>query len=648
MSSRAPILLSGICLLIWGWQHEILWLAIPMALVSEVSPLIKTRFDISRNELNLVFDMCAVFFAGLLVYGLVSASGSRAIFLLIFWLPIVLFPMLLVQRYSSQWQKIPFTAISLKARKAKQEDKSIDISFLYIGAILLSASSSQITPIFFYLCLCCVFFVAIWKLRGRYFPKWAFIACFPLAAGGGYIIDTGIIQTQLYLEEHLGRLFLDWFTKDNDPFSRDTRLGSIGSLKGSGRIIYRLETIGNYPPPKLIRDGSFDLLIGNDWSASEIVFSRAKTNNMLDWRLTTKNAQNPASALVKISGYFDDNAILVAPIGTQSMSNIPAEKLEHTRLGTIKASEIPEMLVYIAEYSVNGEYSYPPKSHDLQIPDHYTNYLEDITSTLKLEQHSPESKLIELQRFFLHNFSYTLDLDTTDTRLPPIIDFLTNTKSGHCEYFASATVLMLRKLGIPARYATGFSIQEYDDFEQAWIARKYHAHAWALAYIDGRWVNVDNTPPNWVVEDKEEGVLLGIYNALSWARYAYNKWRMGNQEIVPDSYIYTIAAILAVFIGYRIRKRRLQKTAPPTTAVNKSADFSNPWIQFFKTVEMHTVERREHETLFDWYNQCSTTLDEKSAVQLREIIRAYYRWRFDPGVDKNGLRKHIGELVDNF
>ena len=649
---RAPILLIGICLLIWGWQHETLWIAVPLALAAEIAPLIKTRFDITRKELNIIFDMSAIFFAGLLVYGIVSESGSQAIFLLIFWLPIVLFPMILVQHYSSQWQQIPLTAISLKARKANQLNKSVDISFLYIAATLISASSSQTTPTFFYIALTAVFFISIWRLRGRFFPAWALIVCFPLAATGGFIIDKGIVNTQLYLEEHLGRLFLDWFNKNSDPFSRDTRLGSIGSLKGSGKIIYRLETLDNQRPPELIRDGSFDILLGNNWSASEIVFSRARTSNMTDWSLaTTPNSESynkPVTSTVKISSYFDNNAIIATPIGTRLISNIPAEKLEFTKLGTIKASEIPEMLVYETEYSRGGEYKYPPKSHDLHIPEHYKKYLEGIAATLQLAPLPPKQQLAKLHRYFLNNFSYTLDLDTNSSKIPPIIDFMINTKSGHCEYFASATVLMLRQIGIPARYATGFSIQEYDPFEQAWLAREYHAHAWALAYIDGRWINVDNTPPDWLSDDKEEdGIILSIYNAMSWARYAFNKWRMGNQEAIPDSYIYTLAIIFGLIIAYRIRKRR--QRGDTLVALNSDVEIStNPWEVFFASIESITFEREEYETLLDWFARCSPLLKDTQHKKLREVIVYYYRYRFDPSADKASLEQNISSLIEKF
>ena len=49
-----------------------------------------------------------------------------------------------------------------------------------------------------------------------------------------------------------------------------------------------------------------------------------------------------------------------------------------------------------------------------------------------------------------------------DSDVSALDDFLNRSRAGHCEYFATATVLLLRAAGIPARYATGYSVQEVE------------------------------------------------------------------------------------------------------------------------------------------------------------------------------------------
>jgi transglutaminase-like putative cysteine protease len=112
-------------------------------------------------------------------------------------------------------------------------------------------------------------------------------------------------------------------------------------------------------------------------------------------------------------------------------------------------------------------------------------------------------------------FSYTLDFSdfNWDPNLDHIEDFVINKRRGHCEFFASALVLMLRSQGIPSRVVVGYHGGDFDDDATAVIVRKRHAHAWVEAYIGledcpqqwlrsgqasgaGAWLRLDPTPPS--------------------------------------------------------------------------------------------------------------------------------------------------------
>jgi transglutaminase-like putative cysteine protease len=104
--------------------------------------------------------------------------------------------------------------------------------------------------------------------------------------------------------------------------------------------------------------------------------------------------------------------------------------------------------------------------------------------------------------------------------------FLESERRGHCEYFASATVLLLRAAGIPARYHTGFALVELDPRTRQWKVRGTHGHAWATAWLDGQWQVIDTTPPDWLAQDSE-----GIdfwQKARDWweeKRLTFQEWR---------------------------------------------------------------------------------------------------------------------------
>ncbi|MCA1949576.1 MAG: transglutaminase-like domain-containing protein [Treponema sp.] len=70
--------------------------------------------------------------------------------------------------------------------------------------------------------------------------------------------------------------------------------------------------------------------------------------------------------------------------------------------------------------------------------------------------------------------------------------FLFEEKRGYCLHFASAFVVILRHLGIPARLVEGFRLTL--DAQGRGLIRGTDAHAWAEAYIGGRWLRFDPTP----------------------------------------------------------------------------------------------------------------------------------------------------------
>jgi transglutaminase-like putative cysteine protease len=80
-------------------------------------------------------------------------------------------------------------------------------------------------------------------------------------------------------------------------------------------------------------------------------------------------------------------------------------------------------------------------------------------------------------------FVYALEPRTIPRGVDPIEDFVINQRSGHCEYFASALVMMLRSLDIPARMVIGFRVEEWNSLGKFYVVRQLHAHAWVEAFL---------------------------------------------------------------------------------------------------------------------------------------------------------------------
>ena len=90
------------------------------------------------------------------------------------------------------------------------------------------------------------------------------------------------------------------------------------------------------------------------------------------------------------------------------------------------------------------------------------------------------------------NYSYTLQpgLYGRDA----IDEFWLDRREGFCEHFATAHVVLLRAMGVPARVVTGYQGAEPADADGWQIVRQSHAHAWAEYWLDGAgWQRADPT-----------------------------------------------------------------------------------------------------------------------------------------------------------
>lgn len=107
---------------------------------------------------------------------------------------------------------------------------------------------------------------------------------------------------------------------------------------------------------------------------------------------------------------------------------------------------------------------------------------------------NPYTAVLDLERWFLASggFHYS---DHPRVVTPALVGFVTQTRSGYCQYFAGAMALMLRYLGIPARVAVGFAGPAYDRSSGTWVVTDRNAHAWVEVWFRGfGWMPFDPTP----------------------------------------------------------------------------------------------------------------------------------------------------------
>ncbi len=208
-------------------------------------------------------------------------------------------------------------------------------------------------------------------------------------------------------------------------------------------------------------------------------------------------------------------------------------------------------------YRLDASYDSPPNEKDLKVPDQEMHYISGVVQELGLEGRSPGDILGAVDSFFQEKFKYSLTHKKIGGSLSPLEDFLLGSRSGHCEYFATATVLILRASGIPARYASGYAVQEFSRLEDLFVVRARHAHAWVLVYDDGRWCDFDTTPASWsVIEGKKASMFEPVYDFMSFLLFRFSRWRWSEGQSSTMKYIGWLVIPLLVFLAWRLSSRK--------------------------------------------------------------------------------------------
>jgi hypothetical protein len=139
--------------------------------------------------------------------------------------------------------------------------------------------------------------------------------------------------------------------------------------------------------------------------------------------------------------------------------------------------------------------SYPQslQQHYLQLPQQ-SERIAALAREITHVKRTSYEKIITIQDYLRRNFRYSLDAPLAD-QSHPLEEFLFIRKTGYCEHYATAMVIMLRTIGIPARLVTGFLTTEWNEYGNYYLIRQQDAHAWVEAHLPhSGWILADPTP----------------------------------------------------------------------------------------------------------------------------------------------------------
>jgi cbb3-type cytochrome oxidase subunit 3 len=166
---------------------------------------------------------------------------------------------------------------------------------------------------------------------------------------------------------------------------------------------------------------------------------------------------------------------------------------------------------------------YPPYiEHYLQLPE-MDSRVAALARLVTRNKTNNYDKAAAIEKYLIKEYSYSLEggHDPAD----PLSDFLFKRKSGHCEYFSTAFVVMARLSGIAARPVGGFYGGVYNDVGDFIAVRQADAHSWAEVYFTGMgWITFDPTPASEVLVGANVGFFASMGRYYDSLELQWYKW----------------------------------------------------------------------------------------------------------------------------
>jgi len=130
----------------------------------------------------------------------------------------------------------------------------------------------------------------------------------------------------------------------------------------------------------------------------------------------------------------------------------------------------------------------------LQIPSTVTTRTVQLARQIALGLDSPHDVVAAVTAYLRARIRYSETVPSPPPDQELLDWFLFDLRQGFCNYYASAEVILLRSLGIPARLAAGFAQGECEDESDTYLIHQRDAHAWPEVYFPGLgWVEFEPT-----------------------------------------------------------------------------------------------------------------------------------------------------------
>ncbi|MGC6582685.1 MAG: transglutaminase-like domain-containing protein [Akkermansiaceae bacterium] len=684
MLQPPPRLLLGVAMLFWGAMGDFPLVGLLAAVAIEARNWTFLRWQFGETGFARAWQLCIVILIIVAVTFLTSDEDSTASasLALLSWLPIIFLPMILAQQYASD-HGVPLVSFSFIARRKIRLDREVgravklkpcQLGFPFLGLTLISAGLGLRTLVNYGVIVAILFGIGLYFMRKERTRPFAWLTAYLLAGTIAISLAAGVFY--LYKEFTLGRFHQS--EQIESPREVRTVMGQIAELQLSEDIDWRYYQDKGSAPERL------RLAVYNKPRATHWVTNRRspqlaeqidpvrgsggdfeillKSDGDFFYRKEHRLSDHPHRS--RLVGLVKDESLLPLPRNPRRFRQLAAEGVDvsgmsSTRLDDPKHGALDISIISDSQESLRFV-DLDPTIDDLVVPKAEMKGIEKFWRELgiadlpeweaktnmkpKWHVHQPDradqnTLHLMLRAKFQRDFDYSLKLRPRRD-LAPVSHFLHDLKEGHCEYFASATALLLRRAGIPTRYVVGYALEEKGNDPQEWIVRGKHAHAWTQAYLGGTWVDeakpdakepvwrcrggewveIDLTPPDWLSETQP---------SRSWTRKLADWWQKARPDlivwfagpivsVVVSIILYGGLTGLVVFLIYRLWVTRNGDGAGVAGSWEERAIEGNPLADFEPCLAKRIGPRPVGMTMGDWLKS-----------EAPELIPVYQKVRFN-------------------
>jgi len=649
-----------------------------IALLVELPNWTKIRWDFDDDACGKAWQLTCILIllAGALIY--LEGTPYLALPNLLTWLPALLLPMQFVQSFGMK-DSLPLNTFSFLAKQRRRRNQRLGLTefevqvnfgnIFFVTTLVSATLGSRSNGPALWAYLPGIVVLSGWMLlsaSGKNKP-WAMLLALSFAAGISVAGQMGLQALE------------DWYGGSGqrrsyfDPNNTSTMIGRVGPVEQSKEILWRLRPIGNKPPPLLLRTASYNSFASGGWRIDNIQgrkFSDLPSivHKEIPYTILLPDTYDGSQLVAvredlpsfSIRGGATSEAPLPLPGDAASVRDFELDGIERNTFGTVrifpKHSIIEGTILWRGGFSMESP---PVVSEDTALTGLDNPALAEkandkiaakkVVSDLKLnEQPTLELKLRVLKSWFLANFEYTRNLKITRTReATPLAQFLLTKRAGHCEYFATAATLILREAGIPARYAVGYSVSEWDSKRAEFVIRGTHGHAWCRVWdaAAGKWIDFDTTPPSWTaLVNTAAPRSQEFYDTVQRIREDFFIWRNRPTNRLGVTLVMSaIGLAVATFVIRRLwkSKRRLEE-------IRLANGYEGPVVK----TPLNGLEpaarkllgfRSPGQPFGEWLAGLRSSLPDTGTLD--EAIDLHQRLRFDPAPQHESVRSRLAELA---